>query len=596
MSDLKAVFAQNAAKFVSAHRLLGKTTLAEIWSALTRDELYILAQGVEKNRWAYKNKLLHSERDPYREAERAAESLKNANAVIAVSVGAGFILGRLAPSVRDVLIIEPTALVVAALICSGEFLKYRGRITLFPDNLLRPDALEEILPWLQGKNLRLTLIYCHPPFAAIDKPAATRAVQRIEALFEKRSVNQATIVKFQQLWNKNIFLNQRAIAAAEPMRSLWDSPSPEAIVLAGAGPSLFHSLTEIKSLRRKFILFAADTAFIPLARAGITPDFVFSADPQWLNHFFCQNTKAGKPAWVMDPVVHPAIPRYVQAAGARTYFWNNVFLSDAYFRSSDRGDVAHGGSVSTNAFDIALHWLASGSDGEAPRRLILTGQDLSFSNKQAHAPGAVLEAQVFARSSKLNTMERHNFRQMTAMPVLSVKGIRQAEVPTNGKLKIFLDWFAARAAECDKSKVRLINATYDGARIQGFEHMSLAEALAEVSDLAPVKAKPHPGNFPSQIAHKTEKLMADLRLIGTLMRENATLSADQHAGVAALDRLNRNDEKLKALIPAKDIVALNAQALILRITEQGDAAAPQEFYKAMARAARELLHWLAKTI
>lgn len=593
MTGLKALFAENAAKFATSHQLIGQASFEQIWSALTPGDLNIIAEGLEKKRWVFKDKLLHSDRDPYREADRAAESLKNARAVIAVSVGVGFILGRLKPAVQEIFIIEPTPCVLAAFICTGEFLKYHGKITVFADNLLRADALEEILPWLQGKNLRFTLIYCHPPFAAIDKAAATRAVERIEALFEKRSVNQATIVKFQQLWNKNILLNQRAVAAAKPMRAIWGLSPPQALVLAGAGPSLSHSFAELKSLRKKFVLFAADTAFIPLVKAGITPDFVFSADPQWLNHFFCQSAKAGDTAWVMDPVVHPAIPRQVQRSGAATYFWNNVFLSDAYFRTVDRGDVAHGGSVSTNAFDMALNWLLSGLAGEASRRLILTGQDLSFSNKQAHTPGAVLEAQIFARSTKLITMERHNFRQMTAMPVITVKGIRQPAVRTNGKLKIFLDWFAARAAECDKSKVRLINATYDGARIQGFEHLTLGEALAGVTDFSMPASLPQQEMRP-MANEKAKKLQVDLRTVFSLMRENTILSAEKNPGPGTLDKLNRNDEKLKALVPAKDIVALNAQALILRITEQGEAAAPAEFYGAMARAARELLHWLAK--
>lgn len=595
MSDLKALFAENAAKFATVHQLLGAESLDQIWSALSPDDLVALGQGVEENRWLYKGKLVHSERDPYREAERAVESLKNARALIAVSVGAGFMLSRLRPSVREVLIIEPTPYLVAALICSGEFLKFHGKITLFADSLTRADAMEDILPWLQGKNLNLTLIYCHAPFAAIDKPVATRAVERIEALFEKRSVNQATIVKFQQLWNKNIFLNQHALAAAAPMREIWDMPAPGAIVLAGAGPSLSHSIPELKLLRKKFVLFAADTAFIPLAKAGITPDFVFSADPQWLNHFFCQSTKAAGSAWVMDPVVHPAIPRYVQRSGAPTYFWNNVFLADTYFRTSDRGDVAHGGSVSTNAFDIAVHWLNGQCGPGIQRRLILVGQDLSFSNKQAHTPGAVLEAQLFARSDKLQTMERHNFRQMTAMPGLAVQGIRQQKVRTNGKLKIFLDWFASRAAGADKSVIRLINATHDGARIQGFEHTSLTESLSGLPETA-MPGTPKATAVQPNDSRKALKLQADLHTIYSLMRENAALSAARTPDAGTTERLNRNDGKLRAIVPAKDIVALNAQALILKITEQGEAAAPAEFYGAMARAARELSHWLSKVV
>lgn len=592
--DLKALFEKHAAVFAQRHVLLQPQDFSHIWNSLTTDEIAALEMGLQTGRWQYRGKLIHSERDAEREAARAAANFSNASAVIAVSVGAGFILGHFGAAVRHVLLIEPGYYCAAALIISGAFLRFAGKITLFVDDLAKSDALEEILPWLQGKNLKQTLIYCHPPLLAADKPLYTRAYERVVALFEKRSVNQATVVKFQQLWNKNIFLNQRIIAQSGTLNQLLAESPPRTIVLAGAGPSLTASLPLLRSERSRFILMAADTAVIPLNKAGIYPDFAFAADPQWLNHFFVQSSAAHRSVWVMDPVVCPAIPHFLSRQGARMLFWNNAFLADTMLRAAGRGDVAHGGSVSTNAFDVALRWLNRRSEAEEPGRLILVGQDLSFSNKQAHCAGAALEARIFAHCHRLSAMENHNLKQMKAMPVLLEKGIGEAQVRTNGKLKIFLDWFSSKAADHGAGRTELINATAAGAQIRGFRHMPLAEALSDLPAEPGIGVKAA-GISPAANTEKINHLLANLGELKRIANDSARLAREKNPATAVLERLNANDAAIKKLGTAKDIAGLNAQAIILKITEQGDEVDAAEFYRAMARAAREVKHWAGKS-
>ena len=593
MADIAATYSSQLEDFKKQHTLLGAADSSLALTSLAADAREALATGQTSGRWLLNGKLLHSERDAAREAARAAAAFSSARALVCVSVGAGYILGQLPASVREVLIIEPNPFCAAALILSGEFKKCHARITLYSDPLASSDALEGILPWLQGKNLKQTLVYVHPASRAADPALYTRAYERVVQLFEKRSVNQATIVKFQRLWNKNIFLNQRVMPQAGTLNDLLATTAPEAIVLAGAGPSLSQSFADIRANRNKFLLMAADTAVVPLAKAGIYPDLAFAADPQWVNHHFSETSDAARAAWVMDPVVCPVIPRALADRGARLYFWNNVFLSDRLLRSVDRGDVAHGGSVSTNAFDFAVRWLSTRENKAVPARLILVGQDLSFPNRQAHCKGAVLEAQVFARSHRLSAMEQHNLRQMRALPVIWVKGIKQAKVATNAKLKIFLEWFAARAAE-KQANLKLMNATHDGAQITGFEHVDLPEALAEVGTHAVVSAKLSTTNQ-AQI-RDISYLIEDFTTIIRLMRENATLSREARPDEKTLQKLNANDARFKNLTHAKDIAALAQQALILKITEQGEEVNAPEFYAAMAQAAREARHWAKKAI
>ncbi|MCX7633770.1 MAG: DUF115 domain-containing protein, partial [Turneriella sp.] len=426
-----------------------------------------------------------------------------------------------------------------------------------------------------------------------DTATYTRAYERVVALLEKRSVNQATIVKFQQLWNKNILLNQPVIQHSATLEDLLALPPPTAIVLAGAGPSLEHSMAALRFFRDRFILFAADTALVPLNRAGIFPDFVFSSDPQWVNHHFAETPHAARSRWLLDPVVCHALAHRLKAVGARTAFWNNVFITDACLRERERGDVAHGGSVSTNAFDVALRWLLRAEEGI--RFLILVGQDLSFSNRQAHCRGAVLEAAVFTRLDRLHTMEQHNLRQMRAMPTLWLKGIRCEKVPTNGKLRIFHEWFESRAAETDKSRVRLINATHDGAWLRGFEHIPLEEILPQLPIAQTLPDWPQPVSN-STWRGKIIKLCRNLENVRRLAEENATLSAYQKPSPDILRQLDANDAKLRQAGTAHEIAGLNAQSLILKITEEGNEPNAVEFYRTLAKSARVVRHWAQKLV
>jgi hypothetical protein len=595
MTALEERYRAQCRSFLAKHNVIGSVRIEDVWQTLGSAEIEALEAAVSTNRLTYQGKLIHSERDPEREARRTTQQFVDAGALICISTGAGFLLGSLPPSIKHVLIIEPKPYCLAMLMLAGYFVSFRGHITLFADPLDLPDALENILPWLQGKNLKQTHIYAHAPMLSVEAGIYTRAFERVKILFEKRSVNQATIVKFQQLWNKNIILNQRAISVSATLNDLLAQPPPKTIVIAGAGPSLAHSLADLKKFREHFVLFAADTAFMPLAQAGIFPDLVLAADPQWVNHYFVQSTKIPHSQWALDPVVCPSIPQTIINSGGRILFWNNVFAVDDYFRSADRGDVQHGGSVSTNAYDIAYRWLLSEADLSSPARLILIGQDLAFSNKQAHCKGAALEAQIYMRQNRTFCMESHNLRQMRALPVLYEKGIRQKRVRTNAKLRIFLEWFSARAATIDREKIRLINATHDGAEIRGFEHMNLEQALEGVGNERDVNLSINAGPEKS-LAEKAAALQVSLAGLKGLLRESVQLARELNPKPATLARLNANDAKLSDFGAAKDIVGLNAQALILRITEQGEEVDAAEFYRAMYNSAREIGHWVAKIV
>ena len=141
--------------------------------------------------------------------------------------------------------------------------------------------------------------------------------------------------------------------------------------------------------------------------------------------------------------------------------------------------------------------------------------------------------------------------------------------------------------------MELINATAPGAQIRGFTHVPLAAALADqpAEKALSLSAENQPA---ADIHAQLNSLSADLKSLLRIVTDSATLAKDKNPSAAVLHCLNANDAAMKKLGLAKDIAGLNAQAIILRITEQGDEVDAAEFYQAMARAAREVRHWARK--
>ena len=542
--------------------------------------------------------LYHSRRDPQREARRQLESVFQGDgsqvSLVCIGAGLGYLIkAAFAAGVRDILLIEPHIETLFYLLNAIEPQLLQSLKLTVHCAVPTTDTLEDILPWLQGKNTASIRIYQHraafQAFPELYLPLA----ERFKNLLEKRAINQATIVKFQGLWNRNILLNSKALLRAIPYSRLLSEICCDNIVVAGAGPSLGDSIPQLLKHRKKFLLFAADTAFIPLARGGVIPDLVFSADPQFLNHYFVWHKSAVEPLWVIDPVVVHHIPHFLLARGARLAAWNNVFMADVLLReiSGDRGEIAHGGSVSTNAFDAARKI--------AKRNVILVGQDLSFPGKTAHTKGAALENMVFLGTNRFQRMEAHNLKQMNALPKLPVATVSGEPAFTNAKLKVFIDWFEQQAL-LGSAAPRLCNATLRGVKLRGFFHATLDALLEDTSAAPPLPM------FAGQAHLKDDKLAAifrelrrDIRALRDIYRDNMILMdklQQQPKDRNVLDRLAANDQEIKKRKKANDLLALNAQSVILRITEGGDVSRPEELYLAMARSAQEQDLLLKKAI
>lgn len=531
----------------------------------------------------------HSRRDPYREATKQAADLKDrgAAAVIHLSPGLGFLPRELSKSMTQ-LVLEFD---LVALAKNLYHYKWPENMFLYVIEDWRTENLESILPFLQGKNMKHLLSRAHPP-ALIAFPEESETLQsRLASLLEKRSINQATLVKFQELWNQNYLRNLSTIIKSGTLTDLLQVMKPQTIVIAGAGPSLSDSISILKDNRAKYFLIAADTAFIPLAENEIYPDICIAADPQPINRYFVYHKNVNRSLWLVDPVVCSSLVHHLNRVQARVLFWNSAFKLDSYVRGlvRDRGEIQHGGSVATNAWDLARLSTAS--------KVYLVGQDLAFPGSTAHVKGAALESSVLSRVSRLQTAEQHNHRQMSAMPKEPVPSLKKDDenLFTNGKLQVFRQWFSRQSMLVKEN--RFYNGTSRGAVIENLEHVNLAEQLKSrpTEEITSISADPSQLNDGTAEAKKLIKgLYLDMENLGDLYRKNAKLAI--HQDISTLQKLAKNDDKIKKLSLANEFLGLSAQDLLLSITEQGEEVSPVEFYKTMHQTALGQSHILKRTL
>ena len=288
--------------------------------------------------------------------------------------------------------------------------------------------------------------------AAVSIEAYKQWYEAFFALLErnkmKNSINAKTLERFGTLWLKNTVKNLSTLCTAAKIGCFKNAfPDAAAAVLAG-GPSLTAHLELIKKSGMDFLIIAVDTALRACLRAGITPDFVLSFDPQYWNYLHTAGLDTGKSLLISEAAVFPAVLRQQSRA---------VFLSNSsspfarYLEGkgqNEAGDadctLAAGGSVATTAWDFARYI------GANP--VIMAGLDLAYPNKQTHFAGSTFEEAAHTRSTRLAPAEQANFNSLySAFPSLH-KDYAGGTVLTDRRMLLYAWWFESALAKYPEVK------------------------------------------------------------------------------------------------------------------------------------------------
>ncbi|MDF3819777.1 DUF115 domain-containing protein [Leptospira sp. 96542] len=522
---------------------------------------------------------IHSRHDPKKEAERFARELPDDGSKrIYMLFGAG--IGHILPFLLEkenttIIWLEPNIFLLKFALSIFDFSEHlkSEKLSIIRNNSIEDDLLEA----LRGKGTYPISFVPHRGSLQWKESEYLDLRNIAEQMFHKKDVNLATLTRFEKIWAKNICFNFPELQSMLPVSKLFGLAEGLKIVVAGAGPSLSETTMDLKKYRDQFLLLAVDTAVPILHSFGVDPDLIYSVDPQVLNSQYLEDYN-GEGVLVFDPT-----STYVSLR--LEYGPKNSFVTSSPFplikileRTGKQklGDVPFGGSVSTNAASLANLMGAS---------VYLVGQDLSFTNGLAHSKGAVLEERLNYLETRKFRREKHNYKQLFALPPKKVNGVNGEVYTTNEKMMIFKKWFEDHVSENNWT-----NLTKFGAKLEGMPHSNFEEVFTEDQSQSIKNLKLQIKKFFNNTDYEFDAITLKLELQNTisnlnqfltLVKKGNKISARIYSQIKTnqvdpkffaedLRQMDFIDGEVSSKKGLNEILSLGIQRIILTITEGYD--------------------------
>jgi hypothetical protein len=274
----------------------------------------------------------------------------------------------------------------------------------------------------------------------------------------RRAVNDKTNRLLGRRFAENTAHNLNAALTRPNAAAVRDTLAGRAGFIVGSGPSLEKNGALLAKAQGKGLILAAGSALAPLLDMGVRPDVAVVIEADDTSDYLARAEEAPGLVVTIASAAHPAHFR-VPAAHQAIYHLNHgaAYLFDA------ETFVPQAGTAGSAAFTLGLLW------GLNP--LVLVGQDQAFETGAVHAPGTPGEVALD--------------RSMTRYGVAGVGG---TDVATHSGFAAALHWYAESARYLARTNpaLGLVNATEGGARIPGFEDMTLQAALDRLPDADPL--------------------------------------------------------------------------------------------------------------
>lgn len=505
----------------------------------------------------HEGRLFHSAYSPEKEASAQAEEItaKKPDWVLLFGLGCGHLLKALLEKGFDrVLVYEPSMEILSGVLASVDLSgPLSGKnVALYADIPAFISAIRDL------DGFDTLLAYAPAPYKLAFANEFVDFNTRVNNAHVTNKVCIRTDIESRENWIENYFENLRHLPECPPIDSLRSAFKGVPMIIAGAGPSLQKNAHLLKEAKGKAIIVAAITAYKPLLKYGVIPDFVIASEKVDLPEYFTYGDEDLNTRLILAEVAHPGM--FERKVKEKFVFFNPfVTLSrsqaplwgSSYFPST-------GGSVTTAAFDIAMMF---GCDP-----VVLVGQDLCFGESGTHVPGGVYIAQdvkIDRENGKVSIEEDYvtlKDKAKSRFDLLWLKGLDGKPVPSKFDWVTFHQWFENYAAfqKSKDSPVRMINATEGGAYIEGMEHTTLAEVIEkyaksefQLDDVIALAVAKRATPDLSLIASSIDGMHKSLKEIGRIA-----------------DAINREVSQLKKELGRDTIEAARKAARVKRLEEE----------------------------
>jgi hypothetical protein len=426
----------------------------------------------------------------------------------------------------------------------------------------------------------------HRTGAAPAELARTLATSLRDAL-RCRAMARKTVAESGPTWLAQGLANLPVLCASPSIVPLRGAFAGQPCVLVSPGPSLAKNVGELRDLAARALIVSGTHALSGLARAGVAPHLVVSADPGDLARHWTGLDLSAVGAFVIGATCRAET--FAAPVRRRFTFGSNGGIDGWLFEPlGEAPGLATGGSVACSMLSLALYL---GCDPIA-----LVGQDLSFTERFYAEGNLDGDAEVVPEGGEFRLVKPRGATgigvplpdgrlQFTpSQRILEVPGWSGGTVRTTPQLKAFLDWFEA-AAPALAGSTRLLNCTEGGAHIRGLEHVPLRAAGAgweRPLEVEPVLERAASGlDVPARRARMAEWARRTLRTL-----EECTALARRCRALAdagRVEELGRAERKLSAALRGAPLVSLVAQDEIVRASEAARTARTAEENLAAAR-------------
>jgi len=413
---------------------------------------------------------LHSKFNPLREIDRIVELKISGmeDVIIIIGFELGYLTERVIQKNPDarIFIFEPSLKIL------NRAFKTRNLIGILEHKNLKiitgyPTINDEILDNLTIYNP--TLLYTHAYKRAFPD-FTEKILSSYDKYIQRNSINIATLKRFDRLWTKNSFKNAMYFFTKPGIYILNNflNNSIGALVI-GAGPSIEKDILGIKKLRNQFILISVDTAFRPLIKHNLIPDFIVSVDPQYINSlslnpsFYKKIPPDKMPILVVDPAIYPTT---LKNYPGKIILTSSIFPPGKIIEnfSGYKGKIAAGGSVAVTAFDLARIL------GTNP--IILLGLDLSYVNDQSHIKGSFVDLYRLIIQDRINTSLTQFTRYLKGgIPIKTINN-KGKICYTDKRMLLYKTWFEKNIPISNST---IINATNEGLKLTDVKSKQLKD-------------------------------------------------------------------------------------------------------------------------
>lgn len=264
---------------------------------------------------------------------------------------------------------------------------------------------------------------------------------------------QDVMAKYGKQYFTNTIRNMADLVKTKSLVDFYEKmPKDIPFIMVASGPSLDKNIDELKGLKGKAFIMAADSALRVLLKHDIIPDMFVSVDAM-------KNQKHFEYPGVADiPIFTDASNNYQTLLKVRAlkFFMNDMNPHVNRFLSK-RGILlpvfGSGGSVANDGYALAS---AMGF-----RTIILVGQDLAYTDNKTHSQESVRGEW---------KMDVNEFIHDEA------DGYYGGKVKTSHEFQLYQKWFEEEIPK--HPECHTINATEGGVLIKGAENMPLSEAVA----------------------------------------------------------------------------------------------------------------------